>query len=119
MDSAEKSPYACGRNPLFNTLCHKNHHGFKGAIFMDKRKRVLHAFQNKPVDRPPVGFWFHFPPEKAKGKACIDAHLAYYRESGIDFLKVMSDGYFEYPLPNSIKKSLICERMADSKSPSK
>ena len=70
---------------------------------MDKRKRVLHAFQNKPVDRPPVGFWFHFPPEKAKGKACIDAHLAYYRESGIDFLKVMSDGYFEYPLPDSIK----------------
>ena len=29
------------------------------------------------------------------------------------------DSLGENPLPNSIKKSLICERMADSKSPSK
>ena len=34
---------------------------------MDKRTRVLNAFDGKPVDRPPVGFWFHFPAEECEG----------------------------------------------------
>ena len=28
---------------------------------MNKRERVLNAMNNQPVDRVPVGFWFHFP----------------------------------------------------------
>lgn len=27
---------------------------------MSKRQLVLDAFNNKPVERVPVGFWFHF-----------------------------------------------------------
>lgn len=30
---------------------------------MNKRERVWAAMHLQPVDRPPVGFWFHFPPE--------------------------------------------------------
>ncbi len=65
---------------------------------MDKRQRVLNALNNKPVDRPPVGFWFHFPSEEAQGQACIDAHLNYYNNIDVDFAKVMCDNYFSYPI---------------------
>lgn len=66
---------------------------------MNKRERVLAAFQNKPVDRPPVGFWFHFLAEQGMGQPCIQAHLDYYNHIDVDMVKVMSDGYFPYPVP--------------------
>lgn len=72
---------------------------------MDKYTRVMNALDGKKVDRPPVSFWFHFFDELREGQACIDAHASYYRQSGIDFIKVMSDGYFEYPIPEQIKEA--------------
>lgn len=66
---------------------------------MTKRERVIAAMNNRPVDRPPVGFWFHFPPEKALGQPCVDAHLAYYNNVDVDIAKLMCDGYFDYPNP--------------------
>lgn len=66
---------------------------------MDKRTRVLNAINQKGVDHVPVGFWFHFTGEEAMGEACVQAHLKYYRETDLDFLKVMCDSYFPYPLP--------------------
>ena len=66
---------------------------------MDKRTRVLNAMNKKEVDHVPVGFWFHFSGEEAEGDACIQAHLKYYRETDMDFVKIMCDGYFPYPLP--------------------
>ena len=53
----------------------------------------------KDVDHVPVGFWFHFSGEEAAGEACVQAHLRYYRETDLDFVKIMCDGYFPYPLP--------------------
>ncbi|OUP13630.1 uroporphyrinogen decarboxylase family protein [Anaeromassilibacillus sp. An200] len=70
---------------------------------MDKRTRVLNAFEGKPVDRPPVGFWFHFPAEECEGQACVDAHLNYYNRIDVDFAKIMCDHYFEYPIPKEIQ----------------
>lgn len=66
---------------------------------MEKKERVLAALENKAADRPPVGFWFHFPEEKALGQACIDAHLDYYNQIDTDIAKLMCDGYFDYPNP--------------------
>ena len=66
---------------------------------MDKRTRVLNAMNKKEVDHVPVGFWFHFAGEEASGQGCINAHLKYYRETDLDFVKIMCDGYFPYPLP--------------------
>ena len=66
---------------------------------MDKRTRVLNAMNKKEVDHVPVGFWFHFSGEEAMGDACVQAHLNYYRETDLDFLKIMCDGYFAWPLP--------------------
>ena len=42
---------------------------------MNKRERVLAALNNLPVDRPPVGFWFHFQADQGVGEACVKAHL--------------------------------------------
>ena len=66
---------------------------------MTKKERVLAAMNNQPVDRPPVGFWFHFPEEEQLGQACIDAHLRYYNRVDTDIAKLMCDGYFDYPNP--------------------
>ena len=72
---------------------------------MDKRTRVLNALNKKPVDHVPVGFWYHFAGENAKGEACVQAHLDYYRQTDLDFMKIMCDGYFNYPIPDTIQKA--------------
>ena len=51
------------------------------------------------IDRPPVGFWFHFPEDKKLGQACVQAHLDYYNHAQVDMAKIMCDGYFDYPNP--------------------
>lgn len=72
---------------------------------MDKRTRVLTAMNGGEVDHVPAGFWFHFSGGEATGDACISAHLKYYRETDLDFLKIMCDGYFPYPLPETIRRA--------------
>lgn len=66
---------------------------------MNKRERVLAALNAEPVDYVPSGFWFHFAGEEARGEANIQAHLNYYSQEDLDFVKVMCDGYFAYPAP--------------------
>jgi uroporphyrinogen decarboxylase len=66
---------------------------------MDKRTRVLNAMNGLEVDHVPVAFWFHFGGDEALGEANVQAHLKYYRETDLDFVKIMCDGYFPYPLP--------------------
>lgn len=78
---------------------------------MDKRQRMIAAIECKPVDRPPVGFWFHFEGERAAGEACVRAHLEYYRRADPDFMKFQSDGYFGYPLESPIKSPADWRRL--------
>lgn len=66
---------------------------------MNKRERVIAAMNGKEVDHVPAGFWFHFSGTEAAGDACVQAHLNYYRETDLDFVKIMCDGYFPFPLP--------------------
>jgi hypothetical protein len=70
---------------------------------MDKLTRVLNSFNNEPVDRAPVGIWFHFLGEESIGQACIDAHLSYYNNIDVDIIKIMCDNYFGYPILHEIK----------------
>ena len=67
---------------------------------MDKRTRVLNAIQQKEVDHVPVGFWYHFDGDQAMGDPCVQAHLDYYESTGLDFIKIMCDGYFPIPCRN-------------------
>ena len=70
---------------------------------MDKRTRVFNAMEKKPVDHVPVGFWYHFEGEQVYGEPNVQAHVDYIRDCDTDILKVMSDGYFPYPVPEDIK----------------
>ena len=70
---------------------------------MDKRTLVLNAMNKLPVDHVPVGMWYHYDGAEAVGEGCVQAHLKYYRETDLDFLKVMNDGAFVYPIPETIK----------------
>lgn len=74
-----------------------------------KKELVLAALNNKPVDRVPVGFWFHFTEveERQLGlenkeivERNIKGHFAFYDNFKPDFVKIMSDGYFGYPNEN-------------------
>lgn len=71
-----------------------------------KKQLVLAAFNNEPVDRVPVGFWYHFleKPEKVQGLGHpevvaenIAGLKAFYDGFQPDFIKIMSDGFFAYP----------------------
>lgn len=67
---------------------------------MTKKERLMKAFQNEEVDRVPVGFWFHLPEDMDLDKQCVDAHVDYFHQCDVDMVKIMCDGYFDYP--NSI-----------------
>lgn len=71
---------------------------------MDKRTRVLNAMDKKPVDHVPVGMWHHFLEGEDDGEDCVQAHLRYYRETDLDFLKVMDDPYI-YPIPETVRSA--------------
>ncbi len=58
---------------------------------MNKVERVRAAIAGEKVDRAPAGFWFHFTPDKHHGKASVQAHMDFFRESNVDFLKVMNE----------------------------
>jgi uroporphyrinogen decarboxylase len=59
---------------------------------MNRIDRVKNAFAGREVDRVPVSFWHHFSGGEAVGDGCVAAHARYFRETGVDYIKVMSDG---------------------------
>jgi uroporphyrinogen decarboxylase len=70
------------------------------------RERLFKAFRNEGVDRVPVGFWFHFLAggefNSAVGNPSLleknaAGHKKYIEAFQPDFVKIMSDGYFNYP----------------------
>ena len=71
---------------------------------MNKKERLMAVLNGRLPDRPPVGFWFHFDGENGSGEACVKAHVKYYRDTDIDFVKIMSDGLL-YPLKVTIDKA--------------
>ena len=58
---------------------------------MNKIERVRAALAGETPDRVPASFWFHFPEEQAHGKAAVQAHLEYYHQADLDFLKIMNE----------------------------
>lgn len=70
-----------------------------------KKELVLAAFDKKPVDRVPVGFWFHFLPDEihtdsfehpALIEKLHDGQVRYIENAQPDFVKIMTDGFFPY-----------------------
>lgn len=79
----------------------------------DKKQLVLDAFNNKPTERVPVGFWFHYTPNEIKSvydfpemrEQNISGHKKFYETFNPDFVKLMSDGYFFEPKTSAFLRS--------------
>jgi len=61
---------------------------------LDKIERVAAVLAGRRPDRPPVSFWYHFPPAQHRGAAAVQAHLDHLERFDLDYLKVMNEhGY--------------------------
>lgn len=58
---------------------------------MNKIERMHAALSGEMPDRVPASFWFHFPKKQTHGKESVEAHLDYYRQADLDFLKIMNE----------------------------
>lgn len=72
---------------------------------LDRKQLVLDAMDNKPVERVPAGFWFHFLADEIHSNAfeqpelteqVLAGEIKYIEESQPDFVKIMTDGFFPY-----------------------
>ena len=63
---------------------------------MSKRDVVLSLLDDTRVpDYVPAAFFIHFPSEYHRGQAAINKHLAYFRYTGMDFVKIQ----YEFAFP--------------------
>lgn len=75
------------------------------SITVSKKNLVLDALDGKEVSRIPVGFWFHFTKDEAADglkdpsvvETNLQGHTKFVTEFKPDFVKLMSDGFFNYP----------------------
>lgn len=68
---------------------------------MNKIERVAAVLAGRKPDRPPISFWYHFPPDQAAGLPAIEAHLRHLETYDLDFLKIMDDNrYPRFELPS-------------------
>ena len=72
---------------------------------LDRKQLGLDAVDNKPVERVPAGFWFHFLADEIHSNAfeqpelteqVLAGEIKYIEESQPDFVKIMTDGFFPY-----------------------
>lgn len=83
---------------------------------MNRMERVMNALEGKAVDRPPVCFWRHFG--DIGPQATVDAHMRFFRETGMDLMKMMCDEFFIYPLGDSLAPEALAKlRPMGPKSP--
>jgi uroporphyrinogen decarboxylase len=67
---------------------------------MNKIERVLAALRGQQPDRVPASFWYHFPPKgEVRGDSAVKAHLNFFRESRVDFLKIMNEHPYQVTTP--------------------
>ena len=78
-----------------------------------KRELVWDAFNNKPTERTPIGFWFHYTADELLSsydhqemrKQNISGHKNFVKSFKPDFVKLMSDGYFFEPETAKVLKA--------------
>ena len=79
----------------------------KIPMTITRKELVERAFHNEKTERVPVGFWHHFLQDEIGADAfshpeLVDDVLAgqekFYKEFRPDMIKVMTDGFFSYPV---------------------
>lgn len=67
---------------------------------MKKKERVERALAGKEVDHPPLSLWYHFGVQHSRGELFAQLTMEYYRRYQFDYLKVMND--YPYPFPVAV-----------------
>ncbi len=71
---------------------------------MDPRERFTQFLSGVPYsDGVPAAFFQHFSPSARHGQAAMDAQLRFYRDTGMDIVKLMFDDI--YPKISTVKKA--------------
>lgn len=60
---------------------------------MTKHERVLATIQGNACDRIPFSFWCHLPEGAKSGREAVQVQARFYRETDVDFIKMMIDGF--------------------------
>ena len=68
---------------------------------MNKRERVMNCLSGRAHDRVPGSFWHHFPEDKWFSDAAVKAHLDFYRETNVDFLKIMEELRYTFDMKSA------------------
>ena len=55
---------------------------------MTRRERIKAALEGAPVDRPPVGFWRHWPGDDQREDSLVNVTLQYQSQFDLDFIKL-------------------------------
>ena len=63
---------------------------------MNQRERLLNWLEASQPDYVPAAFFIHFPQDCRSGQTAIDKHLAYFRHTGMDFVKIQ----YEFAFPH-------------------
>jgi len=64
---------------------------------MTKRERMVAALEMADVDCVPSCFSLHFPKDRSSGKEGVEAHLDFFRASGVDAAKIMNENLVPSP----------------------
>ncbi|MCH8242829.1 MAG: hypothetical protein IH897_09490 [Planctomycetes bacterium] len=72
-------------------------------VEMNSMERIQAVLGGEKPDRPPVGFWHHFPPNAVCGRAAVEAHLDHLNRYDLDFLKIMNDN--PYPTQLDVRRA--------------
>lgn len=74
---------------------------------VSRRDLIAKVFNNEKADRVPVGFWHHFLGDEVGADAFAHPELTdkvlagqadFYKAFQPDLIKIMTDGYFSYPI---------------------
>lgn len=81
---------------------------------VSRRDLIAKVFNNEKADRVPVGFWHHFLGDEVGADAFAHPELTdkvlagqadFYKAFQPDLIKIMTDGYFGYPI-DELKKPI-------------
>jgi len=82
-------------------------------VQMTRRERIVAALQGKPVDRPPVNFWRHFPIDDQNAESLAARTIEYRNRFDFDFIKVTPSSTYcidDYGAKHAYKGAPIGER---------
>src|SRR5205823_5124306 len=75
----------------------------RGTHPMNKRDAVLSVLDaGNPREYVPAAFFMHFPPEFHEGPAAVEKHVEFFRDTGMDLVKIQYERKF--PRVDSIRR---------------